>query len=89
MKHAYLIIAHKDDYTFRTLLRLLDDSRNDIFIHMDKKTKQYDFNDICSYIKHSRIYQVECRNSVSWGGYSLVDTEMQLLKLATDTGKYN
>lgn len=33
-KHAYLVMAHKDDETLRTLLRTLDDPRNDIFIHM-------------------------------------------------------
>lgn len=36
-KHAYLVIAHKDDLTFRTLLQMLDDVRNDIYIHMDSK----------------------------------------------------
>lgn len=30
-KHAYLVMAHKDDETLRTLLRTLDDPRNDIF----------------------------------------------------------
>ena len=42
LKQAYLIMAHKDDFVFRTLLRMLDDSRNDIFIHMDAKNKDYD-----------------------------------------------
>ena len=37
-KHAFLIIAHKLDFTLSTLLSLLDDKRNDIFIHIDKKT---------------------------------------------------
>ena len=39
MKQAYLIIAHKDDLTFRTLISMLDNENNDIFIHMDKKSK--------------------------------------------------
>lgn len=34
MKQAYLIIAHKDDLTFRTLISMLDNENNDIFIHM-------------------------------------------------------
>ena len=41
MRQAYLIVAHKDDFVFRTLLRMLDDVRNDIFIHMDIKNKSY------------------------------------------------
>ena len=32
-KHAYLIIAHQCDDTYRTLLKMLDDPRNDIYIH--------------------------------------------------------
>lgn len=43
-KHAYLVMAHKDDETLRTLLRTLDDPRNDIFIHMDAKNTGWDEN---------------------------------------------
>ncbi len=40
-KHAYLIIAHKSDLIFNTLLKMLDDKRNNIFIHLDIKNKIY------------------------------------------------
>lgn len=36
-KHAFLVMAHKDDEVLRALMRVLDDERNDIFIHMDAK----------------------------------------------------
>lgn len=36
-KHAYLILAHNDPKVLELLVRLLDDSRNDIYIHVDKK----------------------------------------------------
>ena len=36
-KHAYLIIAHKNDYTLSSLLKAIDNENNDIFLHMDKK----------------------------------------------------
>lgn len=42
-KHAYLIIAHNDFDILEKLLVLLDDDRNDIFIHIDKKVKSFDF----------------------------------------------
>lgn len=41
-KHAFLIMAHRDDETLYTLLRTLDDPRNDIFIHMDAKNTGWD-----------------------------------------------
>lgn len=88
MKHAYLIIAHKNDYTFQTLLNLIDDERNDIFIHMDKKNEQYQFGESAKQIKKSKIYQVEDRNDVVWGDYSQIATELALLELATDVGRY-
>ena len=88
MKHAYLIIAHKNDYTFQTLLNLIDDERNDIFIHMDKKNEQYRFNESAKQIKKSKIYQVEDRNDVVWGDYSQIATELALLELAINVGKY-
>ena len=33
-KHAYLILAHEDTLVLRRLLELIDDERNDIFIHL-------------------------------------------------------
>lgn len=69
-KHAYLIVAHKDDFCFRTLLRILDDPRNDIFIHMDKKNRSYDEVEIVNSIKNSTVYHVK-RTKVTWGGLQL------------------
>lgn len=86
-KQAYLIIAHKEDLVFRTLLQLLDDPRNDIFIHMDKKNSSYDAEKIEGQLKKSNIYHTE-RTSVSWGGYSLVNAELLLLKKAVSVGRY-
>lgn len=67
MKQAYLIIAHKDDFTFRTLISMLDDENNDIFIHMDKKNKDYKENETIGIIKKSKVYHT-ARLSVAWGG---------------------
>lgn len=86
-KHAYLIIAHKDDLTFRTLVRMLDDIRNDIFIHMDSKNTQYDIETTEKLVKYSKVYHSE-RSNVTWGGYSQINSEYLLLKKATSTGKY-
>lgn len=87
-KHAYLIIAHKYDYTFTTLLHMLDDARNDLFIHMDKKCASLDLEGIHSLVKHSPVYFTE-RTSVTWGGYSQINSELMLLKLATGKGHYD
>ena len=83
-KHAYLIIAHKSDETFDTLIRLLDDPMNDIFVHMDKKNKAFSENTI--HTQYSRLIFIE-RTNVTWGGYSQINAELLLLKCAVK-GKY-
>lgn len=35
-RHAYLIMAYNNPEQLIKLIKLLDDSRNDIFVHIDK-----------------------------------------------------
>ena len=78
-KHAYLVMAHSDWNLLSKLLRCIDDFRNDIFIHVDKKasfTPSGTYKPVksdCSYI---------CRRRVSWGGYSMIAVELDLLEVA-------
>ena len=37
---AYLIIAHKNLEQLKKLLKLLDYSKNDLYIHIDKKAEK-------------------------------------------------
>lgn len=37
MKHAYLILAHNEPELLSLLIERLDDARNDIYIHFDRK----------------------------------------------------
>ena len=41
-KHAYLIIAHTNFDQLQKLVKMLDNDKNDIFIHVDKKAKTFD-----------------------------------------------
>lgn len=87
-RHAYLIMAHKDDITFRTLLRLLDDARNDIFVHMDAKNKDWDKEEPLSAVKQAGCFAIP-RISVLWGGYTQIECELNLLEAATAQGHYD
>lgn len=86
-KHAYLILAHKDDYTFYTLLKALDDQRNDLFIHMDSKNKGYAVKKVEESIRFSSVCHTE-RTKVTWGGYSQINAELLLIKAALG-GEYS
>lgn len=39
--HAYLIMAHDCPQTLRALLRAIDDVRNDIFLHIDRRATRH------------------------------------------------
>lgn len=87
-KHAYLIEAHKDDDTFYTLLRLLDNSRNDIFIHMDLKNHKYCPEKAEQMTSHSNVIHTQKRLKVQWGGYSVIEAELTLLSEAVSRNHY-
>lgn len=86
-RQAYLITAHKDGYIFRTLLKMLDYSENDIYIHMDVKNKSFNSEEIKELVKNAGIYFSE-RIDVRWGGYSLVSAELILLKMAYNSNSH-
>ncbi len=80
-KHAYLLIITGHHKEVQFLLQILDDPRNDIFIHIDKKDKTANFNTYLNICKHSKVYFVKRRN-VAWGSGAIGTAEMDLLKKA-------
>lgn len=38
-KHAYLISVHQKPMQLKKLVQVLDDERNDIYVHIDKKAR--------------------------------------------------
>ncbi len=86
-KHAYLVIAHKYDEMFFTLLKMLDHPLNDIFLHMDIKCREFDEENVRSTLKKSNLYLTK-RTDVNWGNFRQINAELLLLDLATKTGKY-
>lgn len=80
-KHAYLIMAHTQPELLKKLVMLLDDERNDLYIHVDSKAKDYPMEEISSCVKYANCVFTE-RNDVKWGSYSQINCEMVLLKEA-------
>ena len=87
-KHAYLIIAHNQPQLLKMLCQLLDHPCHDIFIHVHAEAKGFDFEEIKNAVKSSCITFIP-RVVVRWGGYSLVNCEMNLLKAATAKDTYS
>ena len=76
-RHAYLIIAHNNFTQLQILLDLLDDERNDIYLHIDEKSK-----DVPAFTtKRSGLILVP-RMNVMWGGHSQIQCELLLMETA-------
>lgn len=87
MKHAYLILAHNNFYTLKVLLKLLDNENNDIYIHIDKKTRNVPKEEILSVVQKSNLHWVTPIKTY-WGHSSLVNAELKLIKTAILNGEY-
>jgi len=84
-KHAYLIMAHDELYILARLVALLDDPRNDIFLHVDKQCKAFNPESIQACCQYSSLILLP-RKRVSWGAFSQIQCEVDLLKTATKQG---
>lgn len=87
MKFAYLIIAHNEPVIFDRLVHLLDDERNDIYVHVDSRSDEGLFTGVS--LSKANIYFMPQRRQVYWGGESQVKLELDLMEFAKSHGKYD
>lgn len=83
--HAYLIIAHNEFEVLQKLLQALDDKRNDIYVHIDKKVKTLP----TLTVTQSRLYLLDKRVDVRWGTVSQIKAEYRLMEEAYRRGGYD
>lgn len=88
MKFAYLIMAHHRFDILLLLLKDLDDKRNDIFLHIDKKTRDVDLLYFQKCVKNATLVFVD-RMSVYWSDYSQIKCVHALLKAAVKYGYHD
>lgn len=81
MRHAFLIIAHNNWWQLKKLIEALDYENHDLYVHIDKKSKDFDVTYFNNATKKSKLtfYTEFC---VFWGGYSQVQVELFLLEKA-------
>lgn len=85
-KHAYLIIAHNEFDILKILLSMLDDERNDIYLHLDKKAGNINLDAFQT--KKSRLVILDKRIDVRWGNVSQIKVELLLFETAYNNGEY-
>lgn len=81
-------MAHNDFDILYEILKALDHERNDIFIHVDKKTKDFPEEKLKSAVERGKLYFIP-RINVAWGGYSQIECEMNLMEYAVKEGKHD
>ncbi|MGN0490941.1 beta-1,6-N-acetylglucosaminyltransferase [Ruminococcus sp.] len=86
-KHAYLIMAHNNWGLLKKIIILLDDERNDIFVHIDKNSSDFKIEYFEGITNKSELYFIP-RLRIYWADYSLVDVELKLLSFAASHGSY-
>lgn len=84
MKHAYLILAHHEFGLLQTLIDCLDDVRNDIYVHIDKKVKILPE----LHTERANLTILNQRVDIRWADYSMVEAEYTLFKEAQKHGPY-
>ena len=87
-RHAYLIMAYNNWRQLRMLVELLDDGRNDIFIHVDKRAGEFPREEIASAARFSGLTFIP-RKNVYWADYSQTDVELDLLEAASRKEAYH
>lgn len=84
VRHAYLIMCHNNFMHLARLLQALDNEKNDIYVHVDKKAGDCPFEMLEKSVRKANLFWVK-RRSVNWGGVSQIRTELFLLKQAAET----
>lgn len=83
--HAFLIIAHNEPLILQKLVSALDDVRNDIYIHWDKKSGEHP----CLHTNYSNVFWTSKRIDVRWGNVSQIKSEYVLFEEAYNHKNYD
>lgn len=88
-KHAFLIMAYDRWKQLALLLQLIDDERNDIYLHINANTKNVPFEQLKSCVKKSKIIFVD-RIRVRWGTFDVFQATLNCLECAINNrGSYD
>lgn len=85
MKHAYLIIVHHEFEILQKLIYALDDYRNDIYVHFDRKISDIPKMEVSK----AGYFVIEERIDVKWGDISQIQSEYVLFEAAIKNGIYD
>ena len=85
-KHAFLIMAYDDFDFLKELMMAIDDERNDIYLHIDRRAKVCK-KDIEKITNKARVFFVD-GIKVTWGSENQIEAELRLLKASLNENEY-
>ncbi|EKS7792776.1 glycosyl transferase [Edwardsiella piscicida] len=74
---AYFMLVHRYPNQFKRLFKSIYHEKNYYVIHVDKRTDNIIFDDICLFLKDYKNASMLERKDTIWGGYSLVDAQLR------------
>ena len=83
-RHAYLVLAHRNWNQLQTLLRLLDHPQNDIYLHIDRRSRGWDAAALQASVRQGTLSILSTR-SPGWGSEAIIDATLDLLCAAAQT----
>lgn len=86
-RHACYILAHNEPEVFSRLISALDNVRNDIYVHIDKRGDIRPFQK--AKCKQSRLFFLQNRLRCNWASIGIVKAMFLLFKTAQATGAYS
>lgn len=87
MRQAFLIMTKEINPQLHNLINALDSKNHTFFLHVDKKSGAFNGDILKKSAKKSEVVFVP-RINVTWGGFSIVQVELNLLKAAYEYGKF-
>ncbi len=85
-RHAYLILAHNNPRILEILVGMLDDERNDIYLHVDRKSGL--LGEVSLKAERAELHILDERIDVRWGDLSQVSVEFLIFEEAHKYGPY-
>lgn len=87
MKIAFLILATRRHETFQVLADWFEPDLCDFYLHIDSKFPSEDFQRVAN--SRPNIHVIESRKDIRWGGFSMIEAEVLLIKAAIEAGEYD
>lgn len=89
MKIAYLVIAYEDPEQLAALASRLTKTA-DVFLHINARVDERPFREaVYSACGREKVFFVKNRVKVHWGGFSILQAAMELLREAFGQGRYD